>query len=237
MTAEHQSPSPRIKHALESYPHGSNISLNQHTLEPTSTEANTSHQLCQRGQSCIVSNRAAGHTAAKARLFKADVAPMPTPEAHKVVIRNYAVAINPVDYAMQDFDRLIKTYRTSWAPTRTGRSLQSVLPSRTSRSVTACVPPSTALKPEGLKTAHSNILRDDHEARRQAAEQHQLYAGRRPGAGHLDCSDWTLRKGEHGPAAPTGTRQADGQSLACLGRLLQCWQLRHPACKGCTFRK
>jgi hypothetical protein len=33
---------------------------------------------------------------------------MPTPEAHEVVISNYTVTINPVDYAMQNFDRLIK---------------------------------------------------------------------------------------------------------------------------------
>jgi hypothetical protein len=40
-----------------------------------------------------MSNKAAWLTAAKARPFKVDDAPMPTPEPHEVVIRNYATAI------------------------------------------------------------------------------------------------------------------------------------------------
>jgi NADPH:quinone reductase-like Zn-dependent oxidoreductase len=57
-----------------------------------------------------MSNKAAWLIAPKARPFKVDDAPMPTPEPHEVVVRNYAVAINPVDYGMQAFDILIKSY-------------------------------------------------------------------------------------------------------------------------------
>ena len=48
-----------------------------------------------------MANKAAWLTAAQVKPFKVDDAPMPVPEADKVVIRNRAVAINPVDWAMQ----------------------------------------------------------------------------------------------------------------------------------------
>jgi hypothetical protein len=48
-----------------------------------------------------MANKAAWLTAAQVMPFKVDDAPMPVPEADKVVIRNRAVAINPVDWAMQ----------------------------------------------------------------------------------------------------------------------------------------
>lgn len=57
-----------------------------------------------------MSNKAAWLTAAKARPFKVDDAPMPTPEPHEVVIRNYATAINPADYGIQDSGIIIEKY-------------------------------------------------------------------------------------------------------------------------------
>ena len=48
-----------------------------------------------------MANKAAWLTGAKVKPFKVDDAPMPVPEANEVVIRNHAVAINPVDWAMQ----------------------------------------------------------------------------------------------------------------------------------------
>jgi len=48
-----------------------------------------------------MANKAAWLTAAQARPLKVDDAPMPEPSANEVVVRNYAVAINPVDWAVQ----------------------------------------------------------------------------------------------------------------------------------------
>ena len=35
---------------------------------------------------------------------------MPTPEPQEVVIKNYAVAINPIDYGIQDLGAIIEKY-------------------------------------------------------------------------------------------------------------------------------
>jgi NADPH:quinone reductase-like Zn-dependent oxidoreductase len=48
-----------------------------------------------------MANKAAWLTGPKVKPFKVDDAPMPVPSADEVVIRNHAVAINPVDWAMQ----------------------------------------------------------------------------------------------------------------------------------------
>lgn len=48
-----------------------------------------------------MANKAAWLTARQARPFEVDDAPMPIPSAGEVVIRNRAVAINPVDWGMQ----------------------------------------------------------------------------------------------------------------------------------------
>ena len=55
-------------------------------------------------------NQAAYLTARGARPFKIDTAPMPVPEANEILIRNRAVAINPVDWAIQALGILIETY-------------------------------------------------------------------------------------------------------------------------------
>ncbi|KAF2816966.1 GroES-like protein [Mytilinidion resinicola] len=57
-----------------------------------------------------MSNKAAYLLAAKAHPFKVDDAPMPTPDAYEVVIKNHAVAINPVDWKIQDWDGVFKSY-------------------------------------------------------------------------------------------------------------------------------
>ena len=56
-----------------------------------------------------MANKAAWLTAAQVKPFKVDGAPMPVPESGKVVIRNRAVAINPVDWAMQAMGIAITT--------------------------------------------------------------------------------------------------------------------------------
>lgn len=48
-----------------------------------------------------MANKAAWLTAAQARPLKVDDAPMPEPSADEVVVRNHAVAINPVDWVVQ----------------------------------------------------------------------------------------------------------------------------------------
>jgi NADPH:quinone reductase-like Zn-dependent oxidoreductase len=57
-----------------------------------------------------MANKAAWLTGAQVKPFKVDDAPMPVPEADEVVIRNRAVAINPVDWAMQAMGIIIQTY-------------------------------------------------------------------------------------------------------------------------------
>jgi NADPH:quinone reductase-like Zn-dependent oxidoreductase len=48
-----------------------------------------------------MANNAAWLTAPKEKPLKIDDAPMPTPNADEIVIRNHAIAINPVDWAIQ----------------------------------------------------------------------------------------------------------------------------------------
>ncbi|KFY00083.1 hypothetical protein O988_03525 [Pseudogymnoascus sp. VKM F-3808] len=55
-------------------------------------------------------NKAAWLMSAKANPFEVADAPMPVPQAHEVVIRNYAVAANPVDTVQQDHGRLVNAY-------------------------------------------------------------------------------------------------------------------------------
>jgi NADPH:quinone reductase-like Zn-dependent oxidoreductase len=49
-----------------------------------------------------MSNQAAWYTASQAKPLKIDDAPMPKPDAHEVVIKVHAAAINPFDYALQN---------------------------------------------------------------------------------------------------------------------------------------
>jgi len=42
--------------------------------------------------------------------LKVDEAPMPSPEAHEVVIKNSAVAINPVDWKIQDYGLFVEKF-------------------------------------------------------------------------------------------------------------------------------
>ena len=57
-----------------------------------------------------MANKAAWITEAKARPFKIDDAPMPVPGPNEVVVRNRAVAVNPVDWAMQALGIIIPKY-------------------------------------------------------------------------------------------------------------------------------
>lgn len=47
-------------------------------------------------------NQAAWALTPKAKPFVVKEAPYPSPEAYEVVVKNYAVAINPCDYMLQD---------------------------------------------------------------------------------------------------------------------------------------
>jgi len=49
-----------------------------------------------------MANKAAWLTSANERPFKIDDAPLPEPKPNEVIVRNHAVAINPVDWAMQN---------------------------------------------------------------------------------------------------------------------------------------
>jgi NADPH:quinone reductase-like Zn-dependent oxidoreductase len=57
-----------------------------------------------------MSNQAAWILEAKATPLKVDQAPMPTPDADQIVIKNKAVAVNPVDWKIQDSGYFIKNY-------------------------------------------------------------------------------------------------------------------------------
>lgn len=57
-----------------------------------------------------MSNRAAFLTAAKATPFSVGDAPLPVPGAHDVVVRNYAAAINPVDWKVQTYGVIVTTF-------------------------------------------------------------------------------------------------------------------------------
>lgn len=57
-----------------------------------------------------MSNQAAWITEAKANPLKIDKADMPKPEANEVVIKNAAIAINPVDWKIQDYGMFVQNY-------------------------------------------------------------------------------------------------------------------------------
>lgn len=55
-------------------------------------------------------NKAAWLTEAKQNPLKVDHAPMPTPGPDEVVIKNKAVAVNPVDWKIQDYGVFIQSF-------------------------------------------------------------------------------------------------------------------------------
>lgn len=55
-------------------------------------------------------NKAAWLTERKAKPFKVDHAPMPTPEADEVVVKNSAVAVNPVDWKIQEAGYFVEKF-------------------------------------------------------------------------------------------------------------------------------
>lgn len=58
----------------------------------------------------MASNKAAWITEAKGKPLQVKDAPMPKPEADEVVIKNGAIAINPVDWKIQDTGYFVKDY-------------------------------------------------------------------------------------------------------------------------------
>ncbi|KAI1760822.1 GroES-like protein [Hypoxylon sp. FL1150] len=80
---------------------------NRHTLftsSRTQTSPNsTQHQLRQftHSRSKMATNNAAWIKAAKSRPFVVEPAPVWTPEANEILVKNHAVAINPVDGSLQ----------------------------------------------------------------------------------------------------------------------------------------
>jgi hypothetical protein len=68
-------------------------------------------------------NKAAWLTEAKQNPLKVDHAPMPSPGPDEVVIKNKAVAVNPVDWKIQDSGLFIQSY-----PNVLGMSTTFLLP-------------------------------------------------------------------------------------------------------------
>ena len=58
----------------------------------------------------VASNKAAWITEAKANPLKVDHASQPIPGPDEVVIKNSALAINPVDWKIQDYGMFIQNY-------------------------------------------------------------------------------------------------------------------------------
>jgi len=56
------------------------------------------------------SNSAAWITESKGKPLKVDSAPMPEPGPNDVVVKNHAVAINPVDWKIQDSGYFVTKY-------------------------------------------------------------------------------------------------------------------------------
>ncbi|KAK7705737.1 hypothetical protein SLS57_009936 [Botryosphaeria dothidea] len=55
-------------------------------------------------------NRAAWITEAKAKPFKVDAAPYPTAGPGEIIVKNFAVALNHIDWKIQDFGIIIQKY-------------------------------------------------------------------------------------------------------------------------------
>jgi NADPH:quinone reductase-like Zn-dependent oxidoreductase len=55
-------------------------------------------------------NKAAWLTEAKQNPLKVDHAPMPSPGADEVVVKNKALAVNPVDWKIQDYGLFIQNF-------------------------------------------------------------------------------------------------------------------------------
>jgi NADPH:quinone reductase-like Zn-dependent oxidoreductase len=68
-------------------------------------------------------NKAAWLTEAKQNPLKVDHAPMPSPGPDEIVIKNKAVAVNPVDWKIQDSGLFIQSY-----PNVLGMLTTSLLP-------------------------------------------------------------------------------------------------------------
>ena len=68
-------------------------------------------------------NKAAWLTEAKQNPLKVDHAPMPSAGPDEVVVKNSAVAVNPVDWKIQDYGVIIQNY-----PNVLGMLTTSLLP-------------------------------------------------------------------------------------------------------------
>lgn len=59
-----------------------------------------------------VANRAAWLFEKQGKPLKVDQAPMPVPEADEVVVKNSAVAVNPVDWKIQEYGVFLEKFPT-----------------------------------------------------------------------------------------------------------------------------
>jgi NADPH:quinone reductase-like Zn-dependent oxidoreductase len=168
-----------------------------------------------------MSHKAAWLTAAKARPFKVDDAPMPTPEPHEVVIRNYATTINPADYGIQDSGIIIKKY-------------PFILSCDAAGEVTAVSSAVTTFTPCDRVLA----LCDGADNQKPTNSSFQLYcATNAKGVAKLPsnvsyaqgsvlplvistAAKCSFPEGYTRPAAPTTQREAHGECCARLGRRL-----------------
>jgi NADPH:quinone reductase-like Zn-dependent oxidoreductase len=180
-----------------------------------------------------MANKAAWLTAAQVMPFKVDDAPMPVPEADKAVIRNRAVAINPVDWAMQamGIGIIVQTYPfiggfdpageitavgSAVKDFKIGDRVVAIFDASGSQNVSNAAfqlfssagENSIAQLPDNVSYAEASVLP----------------------LGHLNGSQCTLPNRHSGSAAPAGKPKADGQSCTRLGWQFQRRGLRDPAC-------
>lgn len=88
----------------------------QHSIRPTVFPPSTTFP-CRTRMSNTTTSSAAWLTAAKTRPLEVNPAPIWKPAANEILVRNRAVAVNPIDHSLQSSAVFPSTTPQSWATT------------------------------------------------------------------------------------------------------------------------